>query len=389
MTLDLDALLAEASHRAGGLTDFGDGRFRPAAEALLRAMSSEGGLSQTGVHVWRKRVLEMLKNRLVMEDYFRRYPEIGREEIAGPIVIVGLPRTGTTLLQRVLGCDRRFYPMLTWESRYPTPMVEPGTAGPDPRIAVVKAETDAMIAANPTLLSIHPLSATQPDEEGMLMEHSFQAFFDAYVDVPSYTAWMWAHDQTPAYEYLERMLRFLQWQKRKRGEAAGAWVLKTPHHLRQIDVLFKVFPGTKLIQTHRDPLQTIPSIASFTFNLWKVYMERPDPARAGRQWSAIFARAVRETMAYRDSLAPDRRGHDVWFADTLARPLEVIHGIYDHLGIDFPADTRDRMQCYLEANSREKRPLHDYGLEHYGLSEQQIRRDFAAYRERYIESRPD
>jgi len=385
--LDLDALLEEASRRAGGLTDFGDCRFRPAAGALLGSMASEGGLSEAGVRIWRKRVLEMLKNRLVMEDYFRRFPEIEQEEIGGPVVIVGLPRTGTTLLQRVLGCDRRFHPMLTWESRYPTPMVEPGTPGPDPRIAVVKAETDAMIAANPTLLSIHPLSATEPDEEGMLMEHSFQSFFDAYADVPGYTEWMWAHDQTPAYEYLQRMLRFIQWQKRRRGETAGAWVLKTPHHLRQIDVLFKVFPGTKLIQTHRDPLQTIPSIASFTFNLWKVYMERPDPVRAGRQWSAIFARAVDETMTYRDSLAPGRQGHDVWFADTLARPLDVVQGIYDYLGITFPADTRDRMQGYLEANSREKRPLHEYGLEHYGLSEERIRRDFAGYRERYIESR--
>ncbi len=383
MTLNLDALLSEASGRAGGLTDFGDQRFRPAAEALLDAMNSEGGLSGAGLHIWRKRLIEMLRNRLVMEDYYRRYPEIEQEEIGGPIVIVGLPRTGTTLLQRVLGCDRRFYPMLTWEARYPTPMVEPGTADPDPRIAVVVAETDAMIRANPTLLSIHPLSATEPDEEGMLMEHSFQSFFDAYVDIPSYTEWMWGHDQTVAYEYLKRMLRFIQWQKRRRGEEAGDWVLKTPHHLRQIDALFQVFPDTRVIQTHRDPLQTIPSIASFTFNLWKVYMERPDPVRAGQQWSAIFARGVRDTLRFRDA-RPRERFHDVWFADTLARPLEVIRGIYDALGISFPADTREKMQAYLEANRREKRPLHEYSLEYYGLSEEQIRHDFAEYRERFI-----
>ena len=384
MTLELGALMAEASRRADGLTDFGDARFRPAAEALIAAMNAEGGLSATGIRFWHRRIVEMLRNRLVMENYYRCHPEIEQEEIAGPIVIVGLPRTGTTLLQRVLGCDRRFYPMLAWESRYPTPIADPGSPGPDPRIAVLTAETDAIIKANPTLLSIHPLSATEPDEEGMLMEHSFRSFFDAYVDVPSYTEWMWAHDQTPAYDYLKRMLRFLQWQKRRRGEAAGEWVLKTPHHLRQIDVLFKVFPGTRLIQTHRDPLQTIPSIASFTFNLWKVYMERPHPARAGRQWSAIFARGVRETMRYRDSLPPSQQGLDIWFADTLARPLEVIQSIYDYLGISFPDDTRDRMQDYLEANSREKRPLHEYALEHYGLSEAQIRMEFGEYRQRYI-----
>jgi hypothetical protein len=381
--LVLEALLAEASRRADGLTDFGDDRFRPPAAALLAAMNSEGGLSQTGVHAWHRRIVEMLRNRLVMEDYYRRHPKIALEKIGGPIVIVGLPRTGTTLLQRVLGCDRRFHPMFTWETRYPTPMVEPGTPGPDPRIAVVKAETDAILQANPALLAIHPMSATEPDEEGILLEHSFESFFDAYADIPSYTDWLWSHDQTAAYEYLERMLRFLQWQKRRRGEEAGDWVLKTPHHLRQIDVLFKVFPGTRVIQTHRDPLQTIPSIASFTYNLWKVYMERPDPVRAGRQWSAIFARAVRDTMAFRDA-APPERFFDVWFADTLADPLGVVRAIYEYLGVGFPEDTQTKMQAYLEANSREKRPLHEYGLDHYGLSEAQIQRDFAAYRERYI-----
>ncbi len=262
-------------------------------------------------------------------------------------------------------------------------MVEPGTPGPDPRIAVVKAETDAILQANPALLAIHPMSATEPDEEGILLEHSFESFFDAYADIPSYTDWLWSHDQTAAYEYLERMLRFLQWQKRRRGEEAGDWVLKTPHHLRQIDVLFKVFPGTRVIQTHRDPLQTIPSIASFTYNLWKVYMERPDPVRAGRQWSAIFARAVRDTMTFRDA-APPGSFFDVWFADTLADPLGVVRAIYDYLGVGFPEDTQTKIQAYLEANSREKRPLHEYGLDHYGLSEAQIQRDFAAYRERYI-----
>lgn len=381
--LDLDHMLAEASRLAGGLADFGDPRFREPASVLVRAMNAEGGLSQAGVHIWRRRIVEMLRNRLVMEDYYRRYPEISRERILGPIVIVGLPRTGTTLLQRVLGCDRRFHPMLTWESRYPTPMVEPGTPGPDPRIAVVTAETEAILKANPTLLAIHPMSATEPDEEGMLMEHSFQSFFDAYADIPSYTEWMWGHDQTMAYEYLERMLRFLQWQKRRRGEEAGEWVLKTPHHLRQIDVLFKVFPGTRVIQTHRDPVQTVPSIASFTYNLWKVYMERPAPFRAGQQWSGIFARGVRETLRFRENMEPGLF-HDVWFADTLAKPLEVVRGIYDWLGKAFPADTQEKMKAYLEANRREKRPLHEYTLDHYGLSEEQIRQDFAEYRARYI-----
>ncbi len=386
MGLIMDVLLAEASRRAGGLSNFGDERFRPALAALLKALNDEGGLSEIGTRLITERITGMLHNRLLMEDYYTRHPEIEQEEIGGPIVIVGLPRTGTTLLQRILSCDHRFYPMFWWETRFPVPLTAPGSGHADPRLDMAKAEVKMMVEANPTLLSIHPFDAAAADEEGMLLEHSFQSFFDSYADIPSYTEWMWNHDQTPAYEYLKRILKFVQWQKRQRGEAADDWVLKAPHHLRQIDVLFKVFPGTRVIQTHRDPLQTIPSIASFADNLWKLYMATPDPARAGRQWSDIWARGTRETMCYRDRCEPGRF-LDIWFADTLTQPLKVIRTIYGFLDVPFPADTRDKIQAFLDANSREKRPVHEYAMEHFGLSEAQIKRDFAAYRERYILNR--
>jgi hypothetical protein len=160
-------------------------------------------------------------------------------------------------------------------------------------------------------------------------------------------------------------------------------VLKTPHHLRQIDVLFAVFPGAQVIQTHRDPLETIPSIGSFIHNLWAVYGRTADPVRAGRQWSDIWSRGVTDTMAYREQRAPGRF-LDVWFADTLSRPLEVVRSIYDFVGLSFPEGIQERIQDYLEHNAREKRPLHSYSLDHYGLSGGQIKTDFAAYRERYI-----
>ena len=383
MDLKLDALLNEASRRADGLSDFGDERFRAPAQVLLDAMNREGGLSAAGRQIWHSRLVELLRNRLLMEQFFKLHPEIEDEEIGGPIVIVGLPRTGTTLLQRILGCDPRFHSMFYWETRFPAPLTEPGAPGPDPRIALAEAETQAMIAANPALLSIHPLDAREADEEGMLLEHSFQSFFDCYADIPSYTQWMWHHDQQAAYEHLQRMLRFIQWQKRLRGETGRDWVLKTPHHLRQLDVLFKVFPKARVIQTHRDPLQTIPSIASFIYNLWKIHMSQPDPVRAGRQWSAIWVRGIAHSMAVRNEMPADRF-LDVWFSDTLDKPLDVVRSIYDYLNISFPADTRERMQAYLEAHSREKRPVHEYGLEHYGLSEAQIETDFAAYRARYV-----
>lgn len=383
MAFDIRVLLDEASRRSRGLTDFGDDAFRPALERLLSSLDGEARLSAAGREMLTARIIELLRNRLVLEDHIRRHPDILEEENENPIVIVGLPRTGTTLLQRILSCDPRLYPMLWWECRYPAPLQADAAPGEDPRVALARAEVRAMIEANPALLAIHPFDAEAADEEGMLMEHSFMSFFDSYADIPSYTEWLWSHDQTPAYLHLQRMLKFIQWQKRRRGISAGRWVLKAPHHLRQIDVLFKVFPGAQVIQTHRDPLETIPSIASFVYNLWAVYMEKPDPVHAGRQWSAIFSRGTAETMAYRDAKAADRF-LDVWFADTLSQPLAVVRTIYAFVGLELPQGIQQAMERYLEDNRREKRPAHSYAADYFGLSDAGIARDFAAYRQRYI-----
>lgn len=390
MDFSVDAMLAEAMRRSGDLTDFGEPSFRPALQALLTALDGEGKLSDIGRQILNERIIDLLKSRLVIEEYYRTFPQIADEKIERPIVIVGLPRTGTTLLQRVLGCDQRLYPLLWWETRFPAPLAVVPPGQPDPRIERAKAEVAAMLEAMPKLKAIHPLDAEAPDEEGMLLEHSFHAFFDAYADIPSYTQWMWDNDQTPAYAYLKRMLKFLQWQKRQRGETAslGRWVLKTPHHLRQIDVLFKVFPDVQVIQTHRDPLQTIPSIASFNETLWHIYGRDVDATHVGRQWSNIFARGMRSTMAFRDRHGAGRF-LDVWFNDTLTKPLDVVRAIYAFTGLSFPEGIHERMQVYLEHNSRDKRPAHDYSLDHYGLTEDRIASDFAEYRQRYILSRKE
>ena len=265
---EADALLAEASQRSGGLTEFGDASHRVALPVLLNSLNEEAKLSDAGRHLLRQRIVELLTNRLRVEDYCKRHPSILEERIEKPVVIVGLPRTGTTLLQRVLSCDPRLYPMLWWESRHPVPLADAALGEPDPRIALAKAEVRMMIEAMPQLLSIHPLDAEQADEEVMLMEHSFHSAFDAFGNVPGYMAWQAEQDPAQAYAYLKKLLQFLQWQKRRRGVTAERWVLKTPNHLPTMAALFEVFPDATVIQCHRDPLQTIPSLCSFIQTLW-------------------------------------------------------------------------------------------------------------------------
>ncbi|NLP64841.1 sulfotransferase family protein [Paraburkholderia sacchari] len=382
--LESEALLAAASKRRDGLTDFGDKSFLPALEALLASINKEGKLSGLGKSLFSERLVESLASRLTLEQYVSRYPEILQESIEQPVFIVGLPRTGTTMLHRVLAQDPRFYTPKWWEVRFPAPFDDTGAeAGEDPRIPAARAEVKMMVEAMPDLLTMHPLDAELADEEVVLMEHSFLSAMYAYANVPGYTAWLGEQDQTPAYTYLKRQLQFLQWQKRRRGEVAQRWILKAPHHTHAMDVLFKVFPDAKIIQTHRDPLETIPSMSSFAYTIWCVYSDDANPAEAAALWSAKFSRGLKDAIRVRDELS-DSLFLDVWYLDAVARPMEVIERIYPFLGVELDDEARGRMQKWIGLSSRDKRAPHDYSLEKMALTKSKLESDFASYRERYI-----
>ena len=382
--LSLDNLLTSASARTNGLSNFGDDNYRESLQALLDALASEAELSQTGQYLLRERLLGQLVNRLVIEDYLSLYPEIVQIPIDDPLVIVGLPRTGTTMLQRTLAVDSRFYSAAWWETRFPAPLADETLAVPAKRIALAKAEVDMMAQAIPQILSIHPLDAMLCDEEFMLMEHSFMCAMDAYVNVPSYTHWLDQQDQRPVYTQLKKMLQFLQWQKQQRGEPAGQrWLLKAPQHLHTLDLLLDVFPQAQVILTHREPAQTIPSMASMAHTLWQMYSDSPDPKAAGGQWNSRMARGIRHAMQVRDQSTAGRF-LDIHFADTVSQPMQVLKKVYAFANLPFTQQAQADARDWLSQNSREKRASHDYSLERFGLNEQQMAQDYSEYRARHL-----
>ena len=382
LPLDTNALLVAASERTG-LTNFGDPSFRPALERLLHSVRQESAMTPAGQALFANRVLESLSNRLTLEDYCTRHPEILEEKVERPILIVGLPRTGTTMLHRILAKDPRFHTMAWWEARFPSPLSEDDVVDPSKRIEMARAEVSAMVTAVPELLAMHPLDAELPDEEVILMEQAFMSAFDSYGNVGGYMEWLFEQDQTPAYTYLRKQLQFLQWQKRRRGIMAQRWLLKAPHHTHLMPTLFKVFPDIQVIQTHRDPLQTIPSMGSFAYTLWQLFSDSADPKVAGRQWAAKFARGMRNALRFRDSQTSDRF-MDVWYLDAVAKSMEVIEKVYPFIGMTLDDTTRARMKDWLATSSREGRPAHEYSIEGMGLTKQQLETDFAEYRERFV-----
>jgi len=272
-----------------------------------------------------------------------------------------------------------------YEVRFPCPALDwDFTREGDERIAAAQGEMQAMLDANPDLLAIHPMDALGPDEDIMLLEQSFYSFMaQSSANVPSFDRWLEQQDHTPGYEYLKLLLQFLQWQKKRAGENAQRWALKAPHHLHYMDLIFKVFPDAKVVQSHRDPVETIPSLVSLISGVWLIYSDSADVCEAGRQWAGKFAKGMRTTMAVRETMPKDRF-LDLWFSDTVREPLTEIEKVYEFLGMELTPAAVSEMEQWQDFNQRELRPAHEYTLEQYGFTQSALEDQFREYRGRFI-----
>jgi hypothetical protein len=327
-----------------------------------------------------------LISRLRAQYWFEKHPEIEDERIEAPLVVVGMMRSGTTLMQRLLASDSRHYAALGWEVRSPAPKPGAWPASPDPRIAVAEKESEQTRLHAPELFAIHPSYAHQAEEEIVFLADAFLSHVpEASCDLPQYRSWLDDQDFQPAYDYLYRMLQLLQWQKKQRGEQRNRWILKTPAHLGYLDTLFARFGDAVVIHMHRDPQATIPSGASLNTTLWRMHAQDVDPHSVGRQWIERMAWANERAMAVRDRLEGGRGSFiDVSFRDAVSDPLAQVHHIYERAGIDPSREADEAMNAWLRDNAREKLPRHEYRPEDFGLTSQEIRETFASYTARFL-----
>jgi len=381
--LDPQHLIALARQQTG-LHDFDDLPLEEPLEIMTRALNTEANLNALGRQVWHTRLLNFLIARLRAHDWFTRKPEILEEKINAPVVILGLARTGTTLLHRLMASDSRFYSAAWWENRFPVPAPDDITG--EKRIEAAKAEVAAILEANPELASIHPWDALGADEDILLIDQSLMSTtHETMGHIPSYHAWIAKQDLRPAYGYWKKLLQLLQWQKKQRGISAERWVLKTPMHMGYCDVIKEIFPDARFIQTHRDPLQTIPSFASMIYSLWLGVSDSAPASEAGRETVATLGRYLDHCMKVRDQ-QPAGTFFDVDFRETVSNPIGLIKRIYEHMGIEMTPKALSQIENYMANNPREKRPPHNYTLEQFSLTEEQIKTRFSAYRKRHIEN---
>jgi sulfotransferase family protein len=382
--LSLSALIAAAQRRCG-LNDFGSEDFETPLQVLLTSLNEEANLNMLGRFLQFERLTELLVNRLRLQQFIARHPEILEEQVRAPLVIAGLPRTGTTMLQRIISVEPNLLSTRWYEMRFPVPALDWDFAPErDERIGKAQAEVAALIAANPDLLSMHPLDAMAADEDLLLMENTFLSVMaGSQAHVPSYNYFFETTDTTPVYRYHKKLLQFMQWQRRRGGDAVDnkRWVLKSPAHMHEIAALFAVYPDVKIVLSHRDPLACIPSISSLYFAVWKVYSDNVDPRACGRYCKNFYALALRRTREAQQK--HPQQFLDLDYRQLIKEPDAAIARLFDFIGIPLLPQTAAALQQWRQQNRRSQRAAHQYDLAEFGLDEAGVRAAFADYYPRH------
>ena len=381
---DEDRLLRSAC-RIAGSEDFGSEPFVEPLRVLLDSLRA-APLNDLGAMIWRGTLLRSLSQRLRAERWWSEHPEILTEPIVAPIVVVGMMRSGTTLLQRVLASDPRLACAYGWEVGEPAPRPGWDPSAEDPRVADAEAREEQTRMFATELFAIHPTYVHEAEEEIVFLADAFLSHIpEASCDVPHYRSWVDTQDFAPAYRWLRRMLQLLQWQKRQRGEPPRPFVLKTPDHLGYLDALLAEFPDAHIVHSHRDPVDVIPSGASLNTTLWRTHCgDDVDPHEVGRQWLERMGWSCDRAVAARTWI-PAGQVSDVSFVDAVADPIGAAAAILAAVDLELTTEAAAAMEAWIaQDRKRESLPVHRYSAADFGLTEEQIRERFADYSRRFL-----
>lgn len=380
-TLDPERLLG-AARQLTGVDDFGDPAFREGLQRFLRSAVDDAILSPMGVATLEGLTIGLLVNRLRFEDDLKRHPEILEEPLEPPVVIIGLPRTGTTKLHRMMAVDERFQSIRAWQTLNPAPFPGAPAGGPDPRIAVAK-QMDAMVEAmNPEILAGHPIRAEEVDEEtSYLMEMTFEwTLLAMRAQLPSFEAWVATRSPVPTYRYLRRMLQYLQWQTGGRGRP---YLLKSPLHVAHLDALHEVFPRSLVIHCHRHPAEAATSFMKLAELSRRLMYGVVDQRAVGTWVLHTLAEQMRNYLVQRDRLGSRAEIVDVDFGAIAQRPLGVIRDVLRRRGWDLPDATADAMLKWEAGHPSDRFGKFTYAMQDYGMTRADFESAFATYLDRF------
>ncbi len=362
--------LLEVAQSETGLTAYGVACFREGLEILVNSLNNQARLNAVGERVLRGRIVDHLKQRLQVEDWYRRHPEIDQVDIAPPLFGISLPRTGSTALSFLLACDPAIRYLRVWESAQPCP--PPSTvAGPDPRRGQ-QSEAERELAGK----SHTPTGIDGPMECLDLMSLDFKSqMFIAFAQVPDYADWLLNADLTSTYLYQRRVMKLLQW-----GEKTRVWRLKTPQHLLYLSQLDKAFPGARFVMTHRDPTEVMLSVATVFSSIAENFTDDLDHAYMGALNQRLWTTGMQRAIAFREA-GNDHRFYDIHFRAMHEDPIGQVRGLYDWLGEPVSAEFEANMAAWWSENTKREPSVH-LDAAKFGLDMDNVRTMFADYLER-------
>ena len=375
--LDADVLHAKAVAETG-LTDFGSDDYRERLDVYLAALREIDGLHGAGVVNFHAQVLQLLKNRLLLNDLVSRHPEIRDIELVAPVVIAGLPRTGTTHLHNLLAAGPTFRTMPYWESVEPYPLPAEAGIEPDPRKARMDVAVEFMNSAMPHFPLMHEMTTEHVHEEIQLLANDISTMlFETLGHVPRWRDYYLAHDQTSSYEHLRLQLKALQFLRGGRR-----WLLKSPQHLEQLPVLDAVFPGVVVVCTHRDPVPVALSMLAMIAYTARMHRSPVAVHEIAETWAQRLQLMLDALVRDRD-LIPPERSVDVRFDEFMADELGTVARIYELAGEPLTDAARTSVVDYLGQHKRNRLGRIATSAEMFGLDEHDLPGRFTRYRERF------
>jgi Sulfotransferase family len=372
-----DDVLAEACNKTG-FDNFGPDDFRKGLAVLCESIDNEAQLNELGEVAVRETVVNSLANRLRVFDWIRRHPDVARERIDTPIVVIGMFRAGTTFLSQLLDQDPHNRALLRWEASDSAPPPSPANFRSGPRVDAARLSNDMLEELNPRMKAIHHEDAAGATECIAVMSQDFKSLsWEAITNVPAYSRWLLATDHRSAYEYHRSTLQVLQ-----SGGVRGQWTLKSPHHAIALDALTGVYPDARLVLLHRDPVVLCASVCSLITTLSGTFTDADHTAYVAEHWPAVLEESVRRIEAFR-AAHPEHPIVDVQYADLVRDPLRTVEDLYAACGEELDAGARDGIATYVNAHPKTEFGTHGYDLAEFGLDAGELAERFAGYVGRY------
>ncbi|MDG4664582.1 sulfotransferase [Mycobacterium sp. 236(2023)] len=375
--LDADVLHTRA-REATGLDDFGPDDYRERLDLYLAELG-EIDMHEPGIVNFHAQLVQWLKNRLLLTDLLARHPEIDDIELAPPVIIAGLPRSGTTHLHNLLAAAPTFRSLPYWESVEPFPLPSESGMDPDPRIGRMDIAVQTMDLLMPHFALMHEMTTDHVHEEIQLLANDFSTMLmETLAHVPRWTEYYWNRDQTPTYEYLVTQLKALQFLR-----GGGRWVLKSPQHLGELTVLNQVVPNASVVFTHRDPVPVALSMIAMVTYSGRMHLDKVDVPTVAAAWVDRLEKLLGAVVRDRDTVSADR-SIDVRFDDFMNDEMGVAESVFTLTGDPFDGPERSAIADYLDSHRRGRHGRVHTSAEMFGLDTAELRERFAPYTSRFL-----